>query len=280
MTDGADRYLFDNAARQAGDRFGALGSLFDPVTFRHLGDLGIGPGESCWGVGAGGGSVVRWMADRVGLSGFVWATDLDVRWLETTLQQPNVRISRHDLMRDDVLEDRFHVVHERLVLVHIPETIRAVERMVSALRPGGWLLVEDFDSEIGDGGFVDACSDVATLSRSVALAVRTLLNTRGADTALGSKLPNLLRAAGLTDVRADAYKAIELGDAPRELIRANVVQVRDELVERGFVAPDDLDRYIERLEDPSLRLPSPTLVSAWGRRPARSRDATMTQPRV
>src|SRR3954470_23949048 len=167
MTDGADRYLFDNHARQAGDRFGALGSLFDRVTFRHLDDLGIGPGERCWEVGAGGGSVVQWMADRVGPSGFVWATDLDVGWLETNLQQPNVRIARHDLMREEVLEERFDAVHERLVLVHIRDAGRAVERMVSALRPGGWLLVEDFDSEIGDGGFVDAHSDVPTLSSSV-----------------------------------------------------------------------------------------------------------------
>src|SRR3954453_1830187 len=136
MTDGADRYLFDNDARQAGDRFGALGSLFDPVTFRHLDDLGIGPGQRCWEVGAGGGSVVRWMADRVGPSGFVWATDLDVGWLETNLQQPNVRISHHDGIRDDVLEDRFDVPHEHPVLVHIPEPIAAVRRMVSALRPG------------------------------------------------------------------------------------------------------------------------------------------------
>ena len=268
MTDGADRYLFDNKARQAGDRFGALGSLFDPVTFRHLDDLGIGPGQRCWEVGAGGGSVVRWLADRVGPSGFVWATDLDVQWLETDLQQPNVQISRHDVARDEVTEDRFDAVHERLVLIHVPETVAAVERMVSALRPGGWLLVEDFDSEIGDGGYVDAYSDVAGLSRSIALAVRTLLNMRGADTALGSKLPHLLRAAGLSDVRADAYKAIECGDATRELVRANVVQVRDQLVEHKLVAPDDLDRYIERLEDPTLRLTSPTLVSAWGRRPA------------
>src|SRR4051795_2331121 len=128
MTDGADRYLFDNTARQAGDRFGALGSLFDAVTFRHLDDLGIGPGQRCWEVGAGGGSVVRWMGDRVGTAGFVWPPDLDVQWLEADGQRPTVRISRHDLMRDDVLEGRFDIVHERLVLAHIPQAITAVER--------------------------------------------------------------------------------------------------------------------------------------------------------
>src|SRR3954464_13396744 len=103
MTDGADRYLFDNTARQAGDRFGALGSLFDPVTFRHLDELGIEPGQRCWEVGAGGGSVVRWMADRVGPSGFVWATDLDVQWLQAGGQRPTGPISRPHLIPDDVL---------------------------------------------------------------------------------------------------------------------------------------------------------------------------------
>ncbi len=29
-------YIFENRATEAGDRFDALGSLFDPVTIRHL----------------------------------------------------------------------------------------------------------------------------------------------------------------------------------------------------------------------------------------------------
>ncbi len=36
MTAGDNEYLFDNAAHQAGGRFGALASLFDPVTIRHV----------------------------------------------------------------------------------------------------------------------------------------------------------------------------------------------------------------------------------------------------
>src|SRR3954447_23050379 len=123
MTDGPDRYLFDNTARQAGDRFGALGSLFDHVTCRHLDDLGIGPGQRCWEVGAGGGSVARWMADRVGPSGFVWATDLDVQWLQRGLQMPNVKVERHDVVDDPVPGPPFDLVHERLVLIHLPQRI-------------------------------------------------------------------------------------------------------------------------------------------------------------
>ena len=267
MATDANDYLFDNKAKQAGDRFGALASLFDPVTFRHLDELGISAGQRCWEVGAGGGTVARWMADRVGPSGFVLATDLDVQWLEHDLRVPNVKILRHDVLRDATLSDEFDLVHERLVLLHITDRPAAIARMASALRPGGWMLLENFDADIGDGGYVDAASDVADLGRSIAAAIRALLRTRGADTELGSKLPHLLRQAGFVDIRADAYKAIEHDNLPGDLIRANIVQVRDQLVDRGLATESDIDRYLRRLDDGTLRLTSPTLVSAWGRRP-------------
>jgi SAM-dependent methyltransferase len=267
MATDTNDYLFDNEAKQAGDRFSALASLFDPVTVRHLDEVGTSAGQRCWEVGAGGGTVARWMADRVGPSGFVLATDLDVQWLEHDLQAPNVQVSRHDVLKDATPSEEFDLVHERLVLLHIADRTTAVERMASALRPGGWMLLEDFDADIGDGGFVDAASDVADLGRSIASAIRALLRTRGADTELGSKLPHLLRRVGFVDIRADAYKVIEHDDMPRDLIRANIVQVRDQLVDRGLATESAIDRYLQRLDDGTLRLTSPTLVSAWGRRP-------------
>lgn len=39
MATEANDYLFDNEAKQAGHRFGALASLFDPVTVRHLDEV-------------------------------------------------------------------------------------------------------------------------------------------------------------------------------------------------------------------------------------------------
>jgi hypothetical protein len=47
-------YLLDNKQAEAGARFDALAALFDPWTFRHIDDLGIGDGWRCREVGAGG----------------------------------------------------------------------------------------------------------------------------------------------------------------------------------------------------------------------------------
>ena len=141
-------YLFDNEALEAGDRFGALASLFDPITFRHLEKLGVTKGWRCLEVGAGGGSVASWLATRVGESGQVVATDLDVRWLEQRLRAPNIEVRRHSVVDDPLPDGFFDLVHERLVLLHVRERVAALGRLASALRPGGWLLAEDFDSDV------------------------------------------------------------------------------------------------------------------------------------
>lgn len=260
-------YLFNNAALEAEARFGTLACLFDPVTFRHLDSLGAREGWSCLEVGAGGGSVASWLATRVGESGSVLATDLDTRWLERRLRAPNVEVCRHRVGVDPLPEAHFDLVHERLVLVHIRERVAALRSMVASLRPGGWLLVEDFDSDIAPETFPSPSSADEELGNTMMRSVHALLTQRGADTALGHKLPGLLRSAGLDQISADAYQAIEAGDAIRQLQQANIVQVADALVEESLVSRAELERYLELLASRKVRPSSPLLVSAWGRRP-------------
>jgi ubiquinone/menaquinone biosynthesis C-methylase UbiE len=121
-----DGYLLDNRQAEAGTRFDALSKLFDPSMFRHIEDLGIREGWRCWEVGVGGVSVPQWLAGRVGATGRVLATDIEVT-------------------RDEPPAETFDLVHARLVLVHLSDRDRALQLMISMLRPGGWLLIEDAD---------------------------------------------------------------------------------------------------------------------------------------
>ena len=139
-----DRYLLANDAPEAMDRFTAFATLFDPSTFRHLDGLGLAAGWRCWEVGAGGTTVVRNLAARVGPAGHVLATDINLAWAARAAA-PNVEILEHDVAADPPPGGPFDLVHARLVLVHVPERDRALANMVAALRPGGVLLVEDAD---------------------------------------------------------------------------------------------------------------------------------------
>src|SRR5262249_38742099 len=138
-------YLLDNAAREAPVRFSALSVLFDETTIRHLTGCGVAPGWRCLEVGAGGGSIANWLADRVGADGSVLATDIDPRFLES-LQRANLEARRHNIAVDPLPEAAFDLIHARLVLMHLPERDIALARMIAALKPGGWLLEEEYDT--------------------------------------------------------------------------------------------------------------------------------------
>jgi len=127
-------YVLDNASEQAARRFASLEACYDPVTIRQLGQVGVSPGWSCLEVGGGGGSIARWLAERVGPSGRVVVTDIDARWLD--FKHPNIELREHNIATDELEWGAFDLVHERLVLIHLPERERALRRMIDALSPG------------------------------------------------------------------------------------------------------------------------------------------------
>jgi SAM-dependent methyltransferase len=257
-------YLLDSQADESHDRFSALSALFDPVTFRHVDALGVEPGWRCWEVGAGGPSIPDGLAARITPGGRVVATDLETRWLAGRTG-PHVQVARHDVVADDPPAGGFDLVHARLVLIHVPARAEALRRMVSALRPGGWLLIEDYDVNLQPLICLDEDTADQRLANKVKAEFRQLLLARGADTALGRRLPRMLREAGLIDVEADAYFPLAL-PAVGVLETANVRQVLDALIERGNLSRDDLHRYLELTSAGDLDLATAPLVSAWGRR--------------
>ena len=62
------------------DRLDLLEHIFDPLSRRRR-DL-VQPGWRCLEVGAGRGSMAVWLAQRVGESGHVVATDIDLTYLK------------------------------------------------------------------------------------------------------------------------------------------------------------------------------------------------------
>lgn len=256
-------YLLDNAAPAAGARLDSLAEIFDPSTFRHIEALGIAPGWRCWEVGAGGSSVVRWLAEQVGATGCVLATDIDV---SRTLAAAggNVTIERHDVARDPRPSMAFDLVHARLV--HVAERERALAAMISTLRPGGWLLIEDADPALQPLVCLDVRGPDEALANQLCTEFRALLAERGADLAYGRKLPRLLRDAGLRDVRSDAYFAIAL-PACAPLERKTIEHVRDRLIAIGRATAAEIDRHLANIDAGTLDLATSPMISAWGRRP-------------
>jgi SAM-dependent methyltransferase len=259
-----DGYLLDNRQAEAGTRIDALATLFDPWTFRHMDALGITDGWRCWEVGAGGPSVPAWLAERVQPTGSVVATDIDVSWLPPGAA--GYEVLRHDVGVDQPPAGPFDLIHARLVLVHVPAREAALRAMVEALRPGGWLLVEDADPALQPLLCIDEHGPAERLANRLRRGFRELLAQRGADLAFGRTLPRALRGAGLVDVAADAYFPVT-SPACVTLERATVEQVRKRLVAAGLATDDEIERHLGNLDGGRLDCTTSPLISAWGRRP-------------
>ena len=258
----SDGYLLDNRQAEAGERFDAFATLFDPTTFRHLEGLGIGSGWRCWEVGAGGTSVVSWLAEKVGPTGQVLATDIDTSLL-APVARPPVEVRVHDVGAEEPPGEGFDLVHARLVLVHVPDRERALQSMIKALRPGGRLLIEDADPALQPLVCPDEHGPEQRLANRLRHGFRRLLADRGADLSYGRRLPRLLREAGLRGVEAEAYFPLT-SPACAALESATIRQIRDTLVTANLATNEDIDRHLANIEAGGMDLATAPMISAWG----------------
>ena len=261
-----DGYLLANQQTQAGTRLAALATLFDPSTFRHLRDLGAGAGWRCWEVGAGGMSVPHWLAEQVGPTGMVVATDIDTSWLVGAATD-RIHVLRHDVGAQQPAATELDLVHARLVLTHVPRRHAALTSMVAALRSGGWLLLEEADPGLQPLICPDDYGPAQQLANRLRTGFRTLMAGRDADMTYGRTLPRLLRDHGLVDVAADAYFPIT-APACTALERATVEQIRDRLISADLATAAEIDQHVDNIDTGQVPdLATSPMISAWGRKP-------------
>jgi SAM-dependent methyltransferase len=261
-------YVFDQAWQKERDRLEALQSLFDPATRRLLAALGLRDGWRCLEVGGGAGGIARWLADRVGGRGRVLATDVDTRFLDGS-GRANLEVLTHDIGTDPLDVAAFDLVHARAVLEHIPARDDVLARLVSALAPGGWLLVEDVDFGAPTAAALASYvwpADAARAAQRVYLAAAALFAAIGADASYGRRLAPALSAAGLVNVGAEMHAPVIAGGTD-SWTRGSVEQLADRMVATGLATAADVDQFLAATAQPSTYYTPPLMVSAWGQRP-------------
>jgi SAM-dependent methyltransferase len=207
------KYIADNAWKAARERLTLLEMGADPWTMRNLGLIGVQAGWHCLEVAGGGGSIVAWLCNQVGPSGHVMATDLDPRFLEA-ITASNLEVRRHNILTDPLTDAACDLVHARALLAFLPRPDQVIHTLVAALKPGGWLLLEEPD-------YVSAIPDPSMAPAATALAQKgweALLSfgrSRGYDTALGRHLYHDVCTAGLVDVQAEATSPCTLEEHQR-----------------------------------------------------------------
>lgn len=236
----------------------------DPLTVRYLVGLGVEEGWRCLDVGAGAGSIVRWLSERVGPKGSVVAADIDTRFLEDL--DGNLEVRRLDITRDEPEAGAYDLVHCRWLLMHLDDPAAAVRRMAKALRPGGWLLVEEVDGRSMTA--IDGAHPLADeFNAATQKRMRALRDGGIIDTYLGASLSKLLATAGLEDVAHEGVARIVTGGTPWSLYLQHTWKLVDDgFIEKGALSASDVATSRRAHDDPTFQYRDLTLDAVWGRR--------------
>lgn len=253
------------------ERLVAQGRLFDPLTRRVFEQAGLAPGMRVLDLGSGSGNVARLAAEIVGPAGSVVGIERDPAAVELARRRTdaaNVEYRIGDVQTLDGVEDGFDAVVGRLILMYQPDTVAALCRAATRVRPGGLVCLHE----------CDMCYEWAFPQPPLWTQVRTwfleAVDKAGIQTRMGPSLYTVFRAAGLPgpDLVMESYVAGG-PDAPAwgwANVIAGVVPLMERLgvTTRAEVDPDTLaDRLLAEVLACDGQVIIPPMTGAWARRP-------------
>lgn len=265
MTTGTRKpYPLDNRHQRAGSHHELLSLLFDSFSLSRVTGMMSLRGARCLDVGAGGGGFACLLAGQVGADGRVLAAD---REPISVPEHPCLSVMTHDFTTKQPFGTEWDLIHARLVLAHLPQRREILGRLVAALRPGGTLLVEDWDASGTDIVLAAPSPEARELYQRFQLTLARIFEAAGTSRAWPRQLHSVFLDEGLADVGTVMHGQSWVGGGPGcTLTRGVVDQLRHRLGET--FTDDELERIKALLTDPRLVLASHLLYSTAGRKPA------------
>lgn len=257
-------YVFDTATDLGRQQVTFLEELLDGPTTTFLDEIGVQPGWRCLDVGAGGGSITRWLADRTGPTGGVVAVDLETDHLP---EHPGVEVYRHDINDGLPVDGPFDLIHARLVLMHLSRREVILKTFVDALAPGGWLVLMD-----GSGRQLRVLSapsdeDASLFDRVMNIGMHHVVRGAGVSWEWAHDLDGHMSRAGLVDVHSMEYSRTTNGGTTGCLLNRNYILQLESGLRGAGVTEDELARYRSLMRDPRFRAWLFQFVFTRGRMP-------------
>jgi ubiquinone/menaquinone biosynthesis C-methylase UbiE len=253
------------------DRLVRQSRLWDPATRLALERIGLPRGGRALDVGCGPGEVLRLIAERVGPAGHVVGLDIDAEIGRRAVERLqgtgvcNATFVHGDASRLTRIDGGpFDLVFARLLLFHVRDPAALLRRLWEWVRPGGVLLVMDYDTTVARGfppaGAVERALDLA----------RDAFRRAGCDIEIGARMPCVFAEAGVGPPDACETASVTLPAPPATAMLRDLLDSLRPVIEREALADAAalrlLDEELERAARSDLWVRCPDMVATWKRR--------------
>jgi ubiquinone/menaquinone biosynthesis C-methylase UbiE len=244
-----------------------------PDSAALLDRVGLRPGQSAIDLGCGPRGILNLLAGRVSPGGRVVGLDADPAHTAMAAKfvsdqaLTEVEIVTADARHTGLPSASFDLAHARTLLINLPDPAPVVAEMLRLARPGGWVAAAEPDTEHA------LCYPPSRAFDRICEIFPVVFSRNGADPAIGRRVPELFRQAGLAEVRAESRTQMYPPGNSRRTVRLDLVRaMRPQIVEMGLASAAELDELDAaarpHLEDPRTVVMSGLLFLVWGRKPA------------
>jgi SAM-dependent methyltransferase len=246
---------------------------YEPHTRWLLDQIGVASGWRAIDIGCGPIGILDLLSERVGPRGLVVGLEREPRFCEMAREEiskrglSNVKIVEADALSPGLDKASFDLVHERLVLINVQAREALLSEMMSLLRPGGTVALEDVDNASW------LCHPPHRSWDVLLNAFHTVFHGGGGDGFIGRRLPELLRSAGAQDVHTHiTVDVVPIGDYRRTHLVSLIDSVRGKVIGLGLMSEHELqehrDALLGHLTHPATTVIDKLLVQCWGKKPA------------
>jgi SAM-dependent methyltransferase len=252
------------------ERMNLLAAVREPATMALLDAVNLPNRARCVDLGCGGGHVAMALARRVGPSGSVVGIDLDRELLAVARDIAAAdgfdNVEFRDASAEDLSEGDFDLAFSRLLFMHLPDPEAVASRMVDAVRPGGFVVVED--AQFSTCFTYPSCP---AYDRWVNWSRETVRRT-GADADIGPRLPSILRAVRVDVLGVRIAQEAFLDGPHKRLQEMSMLTQKRAVVSAGVATADEYDAAHAEVQafvaDPTTLVAGPRIIQTWGKRPA------------
>ena len=264
-----DHYVIANTDEEA-KRLSHQADIFGAQTRQILERIGLSAGMRCLDVGCGSGDVMRLMGQKVGKQGYVTGLDINQELGQKVIASLQGSIdSQFDFVQGSIEEsneslspESFDIVYARFLVLHLQNPVQGIKNMWKYIKPGGHLVLVDFDFRTMDVDPPDPMID------EFVNIVTGVLDKAGLDPRRGHKLPGLMEQAGVGHPDAvDVSAGIQQVRVVSHVLRATYSGFLPKALKLGVTTQEKADEFFQALdqleERQSLHFMMPLVVGAW-----------------
>lgn len=248
-------------------RLKVLSKVMQPYTLSFLQHVGIEPGMHCLDLGCGGGDVTFELAALVGIEGKVVGWELDETIVKLTqedcrkLNLTNVELKIADAFSLDEVNE-YDLVYTRFLLTHLSDPQTVIEKMKTAVKPGGIVAVEDIEFT---GHF---CYPKSSAFEKYVKLYQQVVRNKGGDSEIRVKLPGMFKKAGFKEVKFNLVQPTFIEGEGKSIASITLEKIRNAVLEQGLSSFDEIDGVIAELKklahNPKTIISLPRIFQVWG----------------